>query len=729
MKNKIYHIISIFIIVIFVTLCCFFYWRIFLRTKQVGIEFANSFVNYFGVLFQVDFGIENQINQSNYIEGFSFTFLPSIIDNFWTYLRIVFQQLVSADYWNNYMAGFSRFMLVVSQSSVFIIPLLAIVYVVLINSYFADHERNVAAVSKQILWYANFKRGCSIVLEYIKDFLSFFKSKKYYFIPMVLFLLYFTNFLNMAVALLGYYFYLVSTLDFLSMWNQVVRLFTDLSHLMRIEFTPLWIIGFILFIRWLFAKIADGRKMYYLDKNRHFVKDEVGLATLFKGTMAKGKTTLMTDCALTTESLFKDMAFEMMVENSSLFPEIDFKSIEEKLNENFFETKTIKLTKTETVERAKLYNLSTIRKWCKKYVAEEYKEYTVVCGGFTYNLYDVIFNYCQLYWVYTSPSSLILSNYSVRSGIFAFDTPHLIENIDDFMESNNDFYEASNYAHIFDFNNFRTGKQMQNRLEWSKAVDIGVFNFDEIGKERLNKVELEDVKKGSDDVNQKNDGFNKTIKMGRHQSTIDNVPFFKIFAADQRESSVPADYRELNDVIVDIKPDAKDFNVYPFYSYINWIFSGFKNFCLKWFERFRHNRDDLTFIFQLTKDCLGAVVRKQKSLFNRYGVKQVPISLANGSGIEYKNTDYYLVISKIYSNRFATDAYADFFEQRGLESEVGLNEIPTYETKRATLDELSLQNSYFIDSLKNHGEEESNKDKKGKGDKYGKTKKTKTWRS
>ena len=712
MRNKIYHIVSIVIIVAFTTLCCLFYWRIFLRTKQVGIEFGTSFINYIGVLFQVDFGIENQINQSNYIEGFSFTFLPSIAENFWMYLRIVFQQLVSKDYWNNFMADFFRFMLVISQSSVFIIPLIITIYVVLINSYFADHERNVAAVSKQVIWYANFKRGCASVVDTIKDFLSFFVSKKYYFIPMVLLLMYFTNFINMAIAILGYYFYLVSTLDFVSVWNQVVRFFTDLSHLMRVEFTPLWIIGFVLFIRWLFGKIADGRKAYYLDKNRHFVKDEVGLATLFKGTMAKGKTTLMTDCALTTEVLFKDLAFEMMVENSSLFPEIDFKSIEEKLNDSYFELTDVELAKNETVKRAKLYNLSTIRAWCKKHVCKEYKDYTVTCGGFTYNLYDVIFNYCQLYWVYTSPTSLILSNYSVRSGSFALDTPHLQENSDDFMESDNEHYIESNYAHIFDFNNFRSGKQIDFRLEWSKAVDIGVFNFDEIGKERLNKIELEDVKKGSDDVNQKNDEFNRTIKMLRHQSTIDNFPFCKIFAADQRESSVPADYRELNDVIVDIKPDAKDFNVYPFYSYIDWILSGFKNFFLKWFERFRHNRDDITFIFQFTKDCLGAVVRKQKSLFNRYGVKQVPISLANGSGIEYRNTDYYLVISKIYSNRFATDAYADFFERKGLESDVGLNEIPSYETKRATLDELRLQNSFFIGSLDNRDKEKPKKDKK-----------------
>ena len=729
MRNKIYHIISIFLLVAFVTFCCIFYWKIFLRTKQVGIEFGTSIANYVGVLFQTDFGIKNQINQSNYIEGFSFTFLPDMPENFWLYLRIVFQQLVSEGYWNNYTSGLLKILLLISQLSVFVIPLIFISYFVLMNSYYSDHERNVAAVSRQLIWYRNFKNAVGIVKENIKDFFRFFKSKKYYFIPMVILLLYFTNLINIAIAVLGYYFYLVSTLDLSSFWQQVVRFFTDLSHLMRKEFSILWIILFVTFFRWLFKKIADSRKRFYLEKNKFFVKEEVGLATLFKGTMAKGKTTLMTDCALTTESVFKDMAFEMMVENSSLFPEIDFKSIEEKLNEKFFETKEITIAESEKVERSELYNLSTIRSWCKKYVAQEYKGYTVECGGFTYNLYDVIFNYCQLYWVYTSPTSLILSNYSVRSGIFSLETPHLPENFEDFMESNEEYFASSNYAHIFDFNNFRTGKQMQKRLEWSKAVDIGVFNFDEIGKERLNKVELEDVKKGSDDVNQKNDGFNKTIKMGRHQSTIDNFPFFKIFAADQRESSVPADYRELNDVIVDIKPETKDFNVYPFYSYFNWILTGFKNFCLKWFERFRHNRDDLTFVFQLTKDCLGAVVRKQKSLFNRYGVKQVPISLANGSGVEYKNTDYYLVISKIYSNRFATDAYADFFEQRGLESKVGLNEIPTYETKRATLDELSLQNSYFIDSLKNHGEEESNKGKNRKGDKYGKGKRTKNWRS
>ena len=711
MRIKIYHSLSIIIIVGLAVLFSFSYPKIFIRTWQALEEFGDSFLNYFRVLFGLELGIEPLVNRSNYIEGFSFTSLPTIPEYFWEYVGIWFTNMFSKGYWEIYLKDVVNILLIVSQSTVFILPFLFIAHYFFLNHYFSNHERKVAAISKPLIYFNKFVDIWNLVMGNIREFIDFFKSKLYYFIPFLIVIIYFTNLGNIVVGLLAYYFYLVSTLSFESIWTQIVRLVTDLSHTFRGEFLPGWLVIFIFLLYKFFCKIADSRKSYYLEKNRIFVSEELGLATLFEGTMAKGKTTLMTDCSITTEVFFKDTALKMMIEKSVLFPEIDFRSIEEKMNECFFKkTEIFKdergkpvLTKDgEVVKRPKLYNLSTIKAWAKKHIDNDYRYVFVKCGGFHYSLYSVLYDYVQLYWIYSSPSSLILGNYSVRSGLFAYDTDHLVEYFDDFMKSDEELLEQSNYAHIFDFNNFRTGKQIENRLEWSKAVDIGVFNFDEIGKERLNKVELEDVKKGADTVNQKNDGFNKTIKMGRHQSTVNNFPFFKIFAAEQREGSVPADYRELNDVIVDIKPDVKDFNVFPFYSYFDWIISGFYNFFLKWFKRFRFNRDDLTMLFQIIKNCLSFLTKIKLSLFNRYGIKQMPIELKDGSGIMYRSTDYYLVISKIYSYRFSTDAYADFFENRGLESKYGLNDIETFGGIRASLDELKLENSYFINSLVNH---------------------------
>lgn len=729
MRIKIYHSLSVIIIIALLVIFSFAFPKVFLRTWYSLEELGTSFVNYIEILFDFDFGITALVNRSNYIEGFSFTVFPDIPENFWKYLSIWFIQMFSKGYWDIYSGHLINVLLIVSQSTVFILPFVVFLHVALINRFYSNHERAVSIVSRPLYLFNSFCEKWNVVFDNVKDFFYFFKSKKYYLIPFLLTILYFTNIINIFIGLLAYYFYIVSTLNLGSIWAQIVRLVTDLSHTFRGEFLPFWIIVGVYIIYRIFIKIADSRKTYYLEKNRIFVSKELGLATLFEGTMAKGKTTLMTDCSLTTESFFKDTALEMMIQKSLLFPEIDFKSIEEKMNDCFFSkteilkdnrNKPICNSNGEIIKRPKLYNLSTIKAWCKKHIAEEYKDWYVECGGFRYSLYDVLYDYIQLYWIYSSPTSLILGNYAIRSGIFAFDSDHLVEYFNDFMESNSEMWEESNYAHIFDFNNFRTGKQINYRLEWSNAVDIGVFSFDEIGKERLNKTELEDVKKGADTVNQKNDGFNRSIKMGRHQSTVGNFPFFKIFAAEQREASVPADYRELNDVIVDIKPDVKDFNVFPFFDYFDWILTGFESFLMKYFKKYRFNRDDLTLIFQLIKNCLSKITRIKTSLFNKYGVKEIPISLKNGSGLEYRSTQYYLVISKIYSHRFSTDAYADFFEVRGLDSNFGLNDIQTFGSVRASLDELKLENSYFINSLINRSDEigQSSDDKSKKKGRY-----------
>ena len=56
---------------------------------------------------------------------------------------------------------------------------------------------------------------------------------------------------------------------------------------------------------------------------------------------------------------------------------------------------------------------------------------------------------------------------------------------------------------------------------------------------------------------------------------------------------------------------------------------------------------------------------------------------------------------KIYSKRFSTDCFSDFFTQKALRSPVGIDDLPEYKAEKATFDELNKQNSYFIRDLVN----------------------------
>lgn len=64
------------------------------------------------------------------------------------------------------------------------------------------------------------------------------------------------------------------------------------------------------------------------------------------------------------------------------------------------------------------------------------------------------------------------------------------------------------------------------------SFEFGIVAISEIGKERGNNLELKEVKKGTEETNQKNDLFNAWLKMCRHSATVDNFPFIKVFTDD-----------------------------------------------------------------------------------------------------------------------------------------------------------------------------------------------------
>ena len=59
----------------------------------------------------------------------------------------------------------------------------------------------------------------------------------------------------------------------------------------------------------------------------------------------------------------------------------------------------------------------------------------------------------------------------------------------------------------------------------------------------------------------------------------------------------------------------------------------------------------------------------------------------------------YLANKKIFSKRFSTDCFSDFFTKKALRSRIGLNDVSKYSAVKASLAELKSQNSYFINDL------------------------------
>ena len=85
-----------------------------------------------------------------------------------------------------------------------------------------------------------------------------------------------------------------------------------------------------------------------------------------------------------------------------------------------------------------------------------------------------------------------------------------------------------------------------------------------------------------------------------------------------------------------------------------------------------------------------------KQLFYKVNHKRIPLS-------RYRKI-LRIINKKIYSRRFTTDCFSDYFNEMAKKSHLGLNDYMEYETERASVEELKMQNSYFINALyKNAG--------------------------
>ena len=65
--------------------------------------------------------------------------------------------------------------------------------------------------------------------------------------------------------------------------------------------------------------------------------------------------------------------------------------------------------------------------------------------------------------------------------------------------------------------------------------------------------------------------------------------------------------------------------------------------------------------------------------------------------VEHKK--YFLMNQKIYARRFSTDCFSDYFNELAKRTDIGLNDYMEYATEKATVEELKMQNSYFINGL------------------------------
>lgn len=680
----------------FILLGAFVFRVAYCRTFEGLIDLYGSFKHYFCVLFgfPVD-GIPSVAERSKVLNWD--VILPADFETFKANCISFFRLFTSKENFLSWLSETGQKTGKISKIIIIILPCILALWIAL-KTLYKNHntKHNIDTLPLRV-----YKTATRYTIEPLKRFArqyaAFVKEHNFIWIIWLVIWVFNLNFATIIIEFFAYYFYFAVSFDFGSIYTQIVKLIIDLQVI--VKYVPFWVILifiWLLFERWR-RNLALAKLRRMENSNRGFIND-LPIVSMTCGSMGKKKTTIITDMTLSQEIMFRNVAYGKLQETDMKFPNFGWIAFEMELR--------------KCMEHGTVYNLATVKEWVKlkRSRYEKHHDDSLQLYGYDskrYGLYyrdglktsyifDVLSTYAQLYFVYVIQSSLIVANYSIREDNRLIDGGN-------FPVWNTDFFSRaprpSRHAHILDFDVLRLGKKVLENNPNAGSFEFGVVAITEVGKERGNNLELKEVKKGTEETNQKNDLFNSWLKMCRHSATIDNYPFIKVFTDEQRPSSWGADARELCD-IVHIVSSGNTRLALPFFTIeemLNeWLFNWFINL----YADFRFNRGDNTLLIYLLKKVTAFFYKRNVIAYNNYGYSISNIEKERGTmDGKTEKKKYYLMHKKIYSQRFSTDCFSDYFNDIAKNTKIGLNDYMEYQTEKATVTELKMQNSYFINAL------------------------------
>ena len=704
--NVLFIITSLLITTMFCLLGAYVFPKSYLRFGESCVDLYNSIKYYFCKIF--DLKVKTKVTVLEPTHIFDVPVIPDTTPatppipetpvDLWQQIQDYFTIFGSGTNFDNYLKLLANYLLEIFKGLVIVVPLVIILCFAIKKYYETPNNRynkdTLPLKTVKLISAYTYQPAKRFVTGYI-DFL-----KHYTMIPILWLVLSVFN-LNVATIIfefLAYYFYFSMSFKFKTIYPQLVKFTVDAK--VFFTFFPWWVL--LPIFLYLFGKF---RKKIALQKLRHFEAKNCGfikelpIVSMTCGSMGKKKTTVITDMALSQEKMFRQKAFEIIQNNDYKFPYFPWILLENDIKKG--------------MEDRTIFNLASIRKWLKNMQINFEKEYDAkrYLYGYDYKKYglyfndnlkqnyifDVLINYAQAYFIYIIQSSLLVSNYSIRG-------ENKLISQDNFPLWSNDFFPKESqsndrYSHILDFDVLRLGKKVYEENKNNGSFEFGVIVITEIGKERGNNLELKEVKKKNEEANQKNDLFNSWLKMCRHSATVDNYPFIKVFTDEQRPESWGADARDLADIITIVSSGEQQLTI-PFYSIeemlYEWAFNRFNNL----YYNLRFTRGDNTLFMYTLKLMVSKLFAHNIRIYNQYGYCQLKTINEDGKMSTFsKKKKYYIMNKKIYSRRFSTDCFSDYFNDIASKTNVGINDYTCYMTERASVDELKQQHSYFIDSL------------------------------
>ncbi len=344
------HIICMLITAVFIVVMGVLFENSLYRIIDSLIDLFWSTGYYFCKLFRIENNIEVTVNNiSPYSPTIDF---PATFEAFKSSFVRFWESFFSKSSFLGYIGEVGKILYFIALVvAVALIPV-AVIFLTAFRMYFNKQNNDYNKDSKALIL---FKRISACTFRPIKSFFvslfRFIKEHKIYYCSWFIVFLISCNAITVFIEFIAYYLYFAMSFDVSSLYIQVYKLVLDFAPFINTVPVPVWILLGIIVYFVICRNIGYQKLNHYERRDRGFI-NERPIVSMVCGTMGKKKTTILTDMALSQEVMFRDKAFEKILENDLKFPDFPWINLE-----NY-----IKICMRKHI----IYNLAS----CKKIISE-----------------------------------------------------------------------------------------------------------------------------------------------------------------------------------------------------------------------------------------------------------------------------------------------------------------------------------------------------------------------
>ena len=620
-----------------------------------------------------------------------------------------FKMLINPNYLLSSFKGISNITIVIQIFILIMVMILLAAYLASLN-FETPKDPAILGKRKDLLKYLKIKdKILKPISSFLRNFIFFLKNNKYYLFIIGLIILFFSNLINLTLETIGYLFLLTADLIelpqiiFYFLFSTITTLYNLFVKLPLIIWLLIILIGFLA-LRFYLAK----NKIYKLDtKNEEFCEECLGVANLTTGVMESGKDSFNTQVVITMQRVFKRKLKENLNYYRALFDDFNFKKFEDYIDEAkekgvYDISLQIRLFFNELKDLQKVNDTEAIKNLCSKNLFStaflNYKK-TVFNHAEPIDELQMMSDYAQSYFLYNDETPNVYSNIAMRLSYQKENRDYFSNfDFDCFKEKDiNTFKTRSHFSKIWQFDTWRLGLRFNKNTGLS---DCGIYNLSEGGKERGNMLTNAGKERKAIEPNQKNDDFNKYVKLLRHVYTIHYYPFVILLMNDQRVQSINADLNELFETIINLKKVKKIKNALLFYNSIEKTFLDiFLTGLNKLLDKYRETRNYTSLFYYFVVNLTNYLTLHKAKCENYFNYKKVDMTI-NQSGIQLTTKkEFFLIYKEVYAGAYATDCYFRFFEPLIEKRDNRTFNNGEYSDKYASIKEFEKQNSLLVKDI------------------------------